>query len=329
MRPVGAKDCSPDTIKFVRSLHSRGEKNAAIARLLQLHPRTVSAIIARNGLKKKRTGRPPVFKGRLERALIREVNKKPTSSSTELLTRFENIVQCTPRTIRNTLKRNKYHCRIMRRKPLLTKTHKEARLRFALRYYKKSAEFWNKIVFSDESRVSSYRQWRRLVYRQDNTAYQAKHICATVRHNGASALFWGAMSVRGVGPLVHITERMTSDVYVDILARNLKLPRGWIFQHDNDPKHTARRTKEWLKNQKIRTLDWPANSPDLNPIEHLWAYVKRRVESERVWMRQDLLFSAIEREWKRVPREYVKSLVESMQRRLIAVIKARGGASKY
>jgi transposase len=115
-----------------------------------------------------------------------------------------------------------------------------------------------------------------------------------------------------------------------------------IFQQDNDPKHRANINMEYLdkkiqhandKGFKLEVLDWPSQSPDLNPIEHIWKYIKGRLGDKAEYPRKakngDELFARIEHEWKNVPQSVRDNLVKSMQERCRAVVRARGGSTKY
>ena len=108
-----------------------------------------------------------------------------------------------------------------------------------------------------------------------------------------------------------------------------KMPRTtWIFQHDNDPKHASALIKEWMRTKKIRLLKWPSQSPDLNPIEHLWEELGRRVEA-KCSKNLDELYENLLEEWRNIPPERISSLVDSMPRRCQAVIDAKGFSTHY
>lgn len=103
-----------------------------------------------------------------------------------------------------------------------------------------------------------------------------------------------------------------------------------VFQHDNDPKHTAKLTQQLLRSKPYKVLDWPAQSPDLNPIEHLWNEVQRRLRKNTVHISSvSSLWMAVEDAWNTIEQSICEQLIRSMPNRVAAVIKAKGGYTKY
>ncbi|KAI4900477.1 hypothetical protein NFI96_001865 [Prochilodus magdalenae] len=127
----------------------------------------------------------------------------------------------------------------------------------------------------------------------------------------------GGVSAHGTGRLHCIKERRTGAMYCEILGNNLlpsvralQMGRGWVLQHDNDPKHTARITKEWLRKKHIKVLEWPSQSPDLNPIEDLWRQLKLYVSQQQPRNLADLEEICVE-EWAKIPAAVCAHLVKN------------------
>ncbi len=188
---------------------------------------------------------------------------------------------------------------------------------------------WSKVLFLDESKfcISFGNQGPR-VWRKGGEAHCPSCLKSSVKFP-QSVMIWGAMSSAGVGLLCFLKINVTAPVYQDILehfmlpsADQLFKDADFIFQQDLAPVHTAKSTTSWLNDHGVSVLDWPANSPDLNPIENIWGIVKRKMWNKRP-ENADELKATVKETWASIPPQQCHKLITSMPRRIEAVIKAK------
>ncbi len=273
-----------------------------------------------------RAGRPAKLSYRGRRALVREVKKNPKITVAELQRCIREMGEsCRKSTITAALHQSGLYGRVARRKPRYMKARMED-----------SKMVTNKILWSDETKVELFGlNSKRYVWRKPGTAHHLSNTVPTVKHGGGSIMLWGCFSAAGTGRLVAIEGKMNAAKYRDILdenllqsAQDLRLGRRFTFQKDNDPKHTAKITKEWLHNNSVTVLEWPSQSPDLNPIEHLWRDLKMAVH-QRLPSNLTELERICKEEWQRIPKSRCEKLVASFPKRLMTVLNQKGASTKY
>lgn len=220
------------------------------------------------------------------------------------------------------------------KKPFISSRNRRRRVRWCMDRLHYTLDQWKRFLFTDESKFTLRFSQKTRVWRSPTEANEPFAMTGTVKHDD-HIMVWGGIAAHGVGNLYKINGILDQYQYHDIV-RNQLLPsaralfnsRNWTFQEDNDPKHTANSTKALYNQLKIPREEWPANSPDLNPIENLWQYLDNMCKDRRCNTKEDL-FAVLQEAWKRIPEDYLTSLVESMPRRLNAVIDAKGYATKY
>ena len=215
-----------------------------------------------------------------KRFCVKEATLKGLDTAVEINNELKNSlgIKVNDNTVSRALKSSGFNAIEKESKPFLSAKNIKARLKFAKEHKNWTKEEWNKITWSDESKInrvcSDGRYW---CWVRDDSSRELRHVKKTLKHGGGSLMIWGCMTAYGRGFMCKIDGKMDKHQYKSILENNLSNTIRYfnlneeniIFQHDNDPKHKSNLVKNWLNNQPYQVLDWPAQSPDLNPIEHL------------------------------------------------------------
>jgi len=226
-------------------------------------------------------------------------------------------------------------------KPKMNEEHKKNRLEWAHLHKNWSSEQWRQVIWSDESRFRvSGNDGTPLVLRKEGERYESCHTLRSVKFGGGSLMVWSCFWAGGLGPLVFIDGNMNQESYIDVLSQYyipwvLDLYKNedkmFTFQEDNATCHTGAYAKWWKRSHSMNVMEkWPAQSPDLNPIEHVWSELARKLRRRKNLihntedLRRELLLA-----WENIDVEFTAKLIESMPRRCQAVIDSKGDVTKY
>ena len=312
--------------------HQTGHGIATISRTRSEH---------RPELLKSSGGRPTKLSTANVEYARRIIRMGKVDNATEAAKTLQDITN-TPfssQTLRRHLKSRGMRPVVKRKHPLLKPHHRRARLEFAERHADWTLEDWKRVIWSDETKINRLgSDGRKYVWKDRDEGLSDRLVEGTVKFGGGNLMLWGCMAWDGVGYATRIEGRMDADLYISIMEDELqKTLEFWgkttddvVFQQDNDPKHTSKKAKKWFEDNEITVLKWPAQSPDLNPIEHLWHHLKKKLwEYEQSANSVTELWERVQEEWEKIPKEECQKLIESMPRRLAAVVRAKGGYTKY
>ncbi|KAK3517093.1 hypothetical protein QTP86_004153, partial [Hemibagrus guttatus] len=309
------KELTEDLPLCIVDAHKSGKGYKTISKCFQVPVATVQSIIKKYKTFRGR-GRKPKVTPVLARRIVREVKTNPRITTKAILMNLGSAGgNISRQTVQWTLHTAGFHGRRQRRTPLLQIRHTKARLAFANSHLDKEEDFWFSVLWSDETKIKLFgHNDVAFIWHKKGEAFNPKNTIPSVKHGGGNLMFWGCFSAGGPGNLITVNGTMKKEQYIKILNNNIRqsaeklgLGHQWTFQHDNDPNHTAKVVKKWIADKNINVLQWPSQSPDLNPIENLWRELKIRVMARRPSNLKELERIAKD-EWAKIPVETCKKL---------------------
>jgi transposase len=328
-----------------------------IGRRLDIPHSTVSAFLNRYADRENydnlhHTGRPRKTTSSDDHYLVRSAESNTSQPLAQL--RLDTNLDVSEQTNRRRLREVGIWKHKAVNRPLLTPKQIAERLKWARDHQNWSVEHWQRVIWSDETMVRNRNDPRpKLVFRRRNKLekYDPKNVQPKSNYGGASQMVWACFVGDKLGPIVFMDSSITKEVYIEMLADTL-LPfvdvlhadgqADVVFQQDNATPHSSPVTRKWLEDEAKKhgfsIMQWPSNSPDLNPIEHLWAHVKRELHRQYpdTWhlkgspdVIRRILKERIHEIWWNIGSTVLKSLIESMPHRVHAVLDAGGNVMGY
>lgn len=235
---------------------------------------------------------------------------------------------------RRVLERGYRSCRPVCRIPL-GPNHKTARFNWCNEHVAKEMDFWKRVLWTDESRFAlDFHDGRVRVRRLRSERFHPSCIAQHDRYGGGSIMIWGGIWYDGKTEAVLVHGTLNGERYVNEIVIPHVVPcaaaHALVLQQDNARPHTSNVTRAALNENQVAILSWPARSPDLSPIEHIWDVIQRSI-SENYDPATSLqqLAQQVTASWNQVSQQIIQHLIESVPRRLQECVDRRGNHTRY
>ena len=269
-----------------------------------------------------------------DRQILRMVGANRRVCSADIL-RKTGLLNVSQRTInRRVIESGEFFSTWTRKAPFVSPANLVKRLQWCRDHENWTTEMWRNVIWLDESPYVLRFNRKVRVYKRPGEVGNPALLTGTVKHD-RKIMVWGCFSAQGLGNFHRIHGIMFKENYNIILEEQvmpsieLLAPHGhYIFQQDNDPKHTAIINRAWFEDNGVPLLPWPAQSPDLNPIENLWSILDLKLKERRPQI-EEQLFEALRVGWEALDIPLLERLSDSMPDRIAAVIANKGYPCKY
>ena len=329
-RPSGCIDqLSEIERSAIVTLHRGGWTQRDIAHSLHCSENTVALWVNRweedrSVTDRERSGRPRCTSDDTDQDIMLHSDAHPSDNPKDIVRELELDVSA--RTVRRRLNEIDLHSCVQRAEH----ENVRARLSFAEGYSQWTEDKWACVLFSDETHFYLGHHGREYVQRPPGAALDPKYTRKDNEQLKGKVSLWGCICAEGLGHAELYVDTLDAHRYQTILGLNLVSsahqfwPKGqWWFQQDNWTVHTAGTSRDWFHNHGVDLIDWPAWSPDLNPIEELWSDLKRRVYGRHPRAMEELE-RYITEEWAATDLDFIARICRNMPHRLQQVIANNG-----
>eukprot|EP00052_Salpingoeca_macrocollata_P028890 m.284830 g.284830 ORF g.284830 m.284830 type:complete len:365 (-) comp22914_c0_seq8:348-1442(-) len=354
---------SAERIKILL-LDAKGESHRQIARAMKCHPSTVTNTIKRwqeeeSVEDRPKSGRPKKFSPRATRAMKFSMNKGEFDNAVHAAS--VSVVPASAQTVRAVLRYIGAHPYHKTSKTLISATAMEKRVEWCMKYKNWTVEQWENVWFSDESYVyqalNNSVEW---VWDMPGNGFGPRRTKSSLRGGGLKQMIWAMISSQGMVAWSFMSDHVDAEEYKAVLAKRLKpaLAKYWpkgcqdegsdeggeadaaptqlYFMQDNARVHTSKKALDYLDTLEeataVKVLDWPAYSPDLNPIENYWAIFKRALRQKPMPKDSATLKNYIQEtvvQLDQENRELFQNLFRSMPYRIQCCLKNKGAPTQF